>query len=86
MIDNYRGGYAKALLDIRTMFEKDSFWIGIKSVKKARKQAVSFLTMLLANPQMLDYFMQYGSVDFAVSVDGECRPYPDIKRYSQEVP
>jgi len=80
MFDNFRGGYFKALLDIRTMFEKDNFWIGIKSVKKARKQAVSFLTMLLKEPQMLDYFMQYGSIDFAVSVDGECRPYPDKKK------
>ena len=34
MIDNYRGGYFKALLDMRTTLERNQFWIGVKSVKK----------------------------------------------------
>lgn len=74
MIDNYRGGYFKALLDVRTTLERNQFWIGVKSVKKARKQTVSFLTMLLSSPLPLDEMMQYGSVEFRISPDGECKP------------
>lgn len=78
MIDNYRGGYFKALLNVQTMLERDSFWYGVKSVKKARKQTVSFLTMLLSSPLTLDEMMQYGSVEFRISPDGECKPMKDF--------
>lgn len=78
MIDNYRGGYFKALLDMRTMLERNQFWIGVKSVKKARKQTVSFLTMLLTSPLTLDKMMQYGSVEFRISPDGECKLMKDF--------
>ena len=50
----------------------------VKSVKKARKQTVSFLTMLLSSPLTLDEMMQYGSVEFRISPDGECKPMKDF--------
>lgn len=73
MTDTYRGGYKKALLDLRNFMDKEVI-SDTKSKKQLKTRITSSLDLLLTDPETLDVFMQYG---------GECSCRLDIK--TQEI-
>ena len=78
MTDKYRGGYKKALLDVRNLLEHDM----VKECK-SKKQVVtlcsSLLERLLTTPEELDTFMDM--VDAAIyAVDPKTREIKYIRR------
>ena len=58
MIDTYRSGYKRAILDVLEMIVRhdDSY---LNSKNKYQKFLSTYLMLLLQNPQVLDSFMQY---------------------------
>ena len=65
MTDDYSGGYFKAILDIfniLSMSLDDTSW---KSKKKYKTLVITFLSCLLANPELREDMMKYGaSIDY----------------------
>lgn len=59
MTDTYRGGYKKALLDLRNFVDKEVI-SDTKSKKQLKTRITSSLDLLLTDPESLDAFMQYG--------------------------
>lgn len=61
MIDNYRGGYKKALLDIYNfMNDYENIYRECKSKKQYRTMVSSLCMLLLKKPEKLDMWMKYG--------------------------
>ena len=61
MLDTYRGGYKKALVDLLNLQEHEMFKM-CKSKKQYQTMLTSLLEKLLQNPEYLDNFMD----DFTV--------------------
>ena len=61
---DYDSGYAKAILDLRNMFEavnKDSSW-GLNSLNKYKNMVVTFLTLLASDSYVRSLFREYGGI------------------------
>lgn len=61
MTDTYRGGYKKALLDMRDFIFDDRSYLNnraAKSKKQYRAMLVSLLNLLLTDPCTLDKWME----------------------------
>ena len=61
MTESYSGGYFKAILDIfniLSMSLDDTDW---KSKKKYKTLVITFLSCLLANPELREDMMKYGA-------------------------
>jgi len=76
LLDTYRGGYKKALLDLRGTIESLHGMYGyeIKSKKQFQKLMISFLDLLLADPETLDGMMETGYPTMVITPQCECRP------------
>lgn len=57
MLETYRGGYKKALLDLLNLQERDMFKM-CKSKKQYQTMIRTLLKQLLENPENLDVFME----------------------------
>lgn len=72
MTDGYRGGYKKALLDMREILEKygSDPYEGLKTKKRFLTFERDLLTLLLTDPYALDCFMENGYVDAHITQEG----------------
>lgn len=62
MLDSYRGGYKKALLDIYNFMNgHESIYKECKSKKQYRIMMKSLCMLLLENPEKLDVWMHYNT-------------------------
>lgn len=57
MTDSYRGGYKKALLDIKTFLEVGEVIRDARSAKKYSLLICNLINLVLQNPESLDRFM-----------------------------
>lgn len=73
MTDTYRGGYKKALLDVKQLIERAGT---IVRTKKATTDLIgNFLMFLLKHPDALDEFMDTQNIDVSISKDGKVIDY-----------
>lgn len=61
MLETYRGGYKKALLDLLNLQEHEMFKM-CKSKKQYQTMIRTLLKQLLENPENLDVFMEGDAV------------------------
>ena len=73
LTDTYRGGYKKALLDVRELSEKLKTMIRTK--KAMADLTNNFLQFLLEHPDALDEFMDTQTIDVSISKDGKVIDY-----------
>lgn len=76
MLDTYRGGYKKALLDLRGLITSEGFTYTAKSKKQFRNLVESLLTLLLEDPETLDHMLETGVPRCLITKDCICKPYP----------
>lgn len=57
MTDSYRGGYKKALLDIKTFLKMNGLTKDARSAKKYSLLIRNLINLVLQNPESLDRFM-----------------------------
>lgn len=74
MTDKYRGGYKKALLDIRNLVEKQEADSFLKGKKQTTTFLRDFITLLLTDYEALDLFMDYGYINARITPDGHVTP------------
>ena len=61
MMDNYSGGYFKAISDIFNILSFNFDDASLKSKKKYKTFIITFLSCLLANPELREDMMKYGA-------------------------
>lgn len=78
MLDTYRGGYKKALLDMRNLLDGEAFRSLAKSKSKMLTLEKSLLDLLLTDPASLDYMIRYGEPVCRVAPDMTCKPIREL--------
>ena len=74
MTDSYRGGYKKALLDIREFVMCEGVFDKAESKKQTKGVIKLFIDLLLQDPEQLDIFMETGGLcTYALALDGKVK-------------
>lgn len=73
-LETYRGGYKKALLDMKNLVENRDVTCIAKSKKQFQNLIISCLDLLLQNPEVLDSMMETGLPEMAITKDCTCLP------------
>ena len=74
MLDTYRGGYKKAMLDLSNLLENPEFGANCKSKKQFSALVKSMLNLLLTDPLTFDHMLEYGELVCKISPNMECKP------------
>lgn len=78
LLDTYRGGYKKALLDLRNLLDGEAFKSLAKSKSKMLTLEKSLLDLLLTDPATLDHMIKYGEPLCRVTPDMICKPIREL--------
>lgn len=78
MLDTYRGGYKKALLDVRNLLDSVEFTSLAKSKSKLLTLEKSILDLLLSDPPSLEYMMEYGQPVCRIAKDMTVKPIREM--------
>ena len=79
MLDTYRGGYKKALLDLRNLLENQVFGANCKSKKQFSTLVKSMLNLLLTDPLTFDHMLEYGEFVCKITPDQVCKPIKEVR-------
>lgn len=74
LLDTYRGGYKKALLDMRNLLENESFTYQARSKKQFQNLVSSFLDLVLREPEVFESMLETGVPEMMITKGCECRP------------
>lgn len=78
LLDTYRGGYKKALLDLRNLLENPALSENCKSKKQFLTLVTSMLNLLLTDPLTFDHMLEYGEFVCKITPQCECKPIREI--------
>lgn len=84
MLDTYRGGYKKALLDLRNLLDTEEFRGVVKSKSQMLTLEKSLLDLLLTDPATLDHMIDYGEIVCRVTPDKHCKPLNQTEYEEEE--
>lgn len=74
MLDTYRGGYKKALLDLRNLLNNPDFIQHGKTKKQMKTLFTSMLDLLLTDQDVFDRMLTYGYPVCVITKECECKP------------